>query len=132
LCEWYINAVNMKKVLAWVKRLDSGAEWNGWASTTCRFKLFGTQNLTTLFDDMYKNKERLHMMEYAVSPTSLEQIFHSFAKEQTGSTEGMGVYDDAKEKALQSLIAAVAAEGPGAGPTNMSPKSPNSPTDIEV
>ena len=51
------------------------------------------------------------MMEYAVSPTSLEQIFHSFAKEQTGSTEGMGVYDDAKEKALQSLIAAVAAEG---------------------
>jgi hypothetical protein len=59
---------------------------------------------------MYKNKERLHMMEYAVSPTSLEQIFHSFAKEQTGSTEGQGVYDNAKEKVLQDLFGAVAAE----------------------
>lgn len=50
------------------------------------------------------------MMEYAVSPTSLEQIFHSFAKEQTGSTEGQGVYDNAKELALQGLYAAVEPE----------------------
>lgn len=55
------------------------------------------------------------MMEYAVSPTSLEQIFHSFAKEQTGSTEGEGVYDNAKELALQSLLQAVAAEDPSSG-----------------
>jgi hypothetical protein len=50
------------------------------------------------------------MMEYAVSPTSLEQIFHSFAKEQTGSTEGQGVYDNSKELALQGLFAAVTPE----------------------
>jgi hypothetical protein len=110
LSEWYINAGNAKRVLGWVKRLDASAEWVAWASTSFRFKLLGGQNLTALFDNMYKNKERLHMMEYAVSPTSLEQIFHSFAKEQTGSTEGEGVYDNAKELALQSLLQAVAAE----------------------
>jgi ATP-binding cassette subfamily A (ABC1) protein 3 len=110
LSEWYINAGNAKKVLGWVKRLDESAEWLAWASTTFRFKLLGSHNLTELFDDMYKNKERLHMMEYAVSPTSLEQIFHSFAKEQTGSTEGQGVYDNSKELALTELFAAVAAE----------------------
>jgi len=93
-----------------VKRLDASAEWTAWASTTFRFKLLGGHNLTELFDNMYKNKERLHMMEYAVSPTSLEQIFHSFAKEQTGSTEGAGVYDNSKEMALQSLFLAAAAE----------------------
>jgi len=98
--------------LGWVKRLDESAEWSAWASTSFRFKLLGSQNLTALFDNMYKNKERLHMMEYAVSPTSLEQIFHSFAKEQTGSTEGQGVYDNAKELALQSLFSSAAAEDP--------------------
>jgi hypothetical protein len=72
--------------------------------------LLGGHNLTALFDNMYKNKDRLHMMEYAVSPTSLEQIFHSFAKEQTGSTEGQGVYDNAKEKALQGLFSAAEPE----------------------
>lgn len=50
------------------------------------------------------------MMEYAVSPTSLEQIFHSFAKEQTGSTEGQGVYDNAKERALGELFLSVTPE----------------------
>jgi len=110
LSEWYINAGNAKKLLAWVKRLDDSAEWTGWASTTFRFKLLGGHNLTALFDNMYKNKDRLHMMEYAVSPTSLEQIFHSFAKEQTGSTEGQGVYDNAKEKALQGLFSSAEAE----------------------
>merc|ERR1711904_335604 len=82
----------------------------GWAGTTFRFKLLGGHNLTMLFDNMYKNKERLHMMEYAVSPTSLEQIFHSFAKEQTGSTEGQGVYNNSKELALQELLSLVTAE----------------------
>jgi hypothetical protein len=110
LSEWYIVAGNAKKVLGWVKRLDADAEWTGWASTTFRFKLLGGHNLTQLFDNMYKNKDRLHMMEYAVSPTSLEQIFHSFAKEQTGSTEGQGVYDNSKELALTALLKGVAAE----------------------
>jgi hypothetical protein len=68
--------------------------------------------LTELFDNMYKNKERLHMMEYAVSPTSLEQIFHSFAKEQTGSTEGQGVYDNSKELALTGLLSSITPEDP--------------------
>jgi ATP-binding cassette subfamily A (ABC1) protein 3 len=110
LSEWYINAGNAKRILEWVKRLDSTAEWVAWASTSFRFKLLSGHNLTELFDNMYKNKDRLHMMEYAVSPTSLEQIFHSFAKEQTGSTEGQGVYDNSKELALQGLFAAVTPE----------------------
>jgi ABC-type multidrug transport system ATPase subunit len=124
LSEWYINAGNAKKVMAWVKRLDASAEWTGWASTTFRFKLLGGGNLTQLFDNMYKNKERLHMMEYAVSPTSLEQIFHSFAKEQTGSTEGQGVYDNSKELALRDLLSSVAPEDAslhaGSGNANVS------------
>merc|ERR1712118_139771 len=86
------------------------ASWLAWASTTFRFKLLGGHNLSSLFDNMYQNKERLHMMEYAVSPTSLEQIFHSFAKEQTGSTEGQGVYDNSKEKALAHLLSSVTPE----------------------
>lgn len=61
------------------------------------------------------------MMEYAVSPTSLEQIFHSFAKEQTGSTEGQGVYDNSKEMALQELFMdkGVAAEDAGMHAKNL-------------
>jgi ATP-binding cassette subfamily A (ABC1) protein 3 len=110
LSEWYVIACNAKRVLEWVKRLDPEAEWVAWASTTFRFKLFSGHNLTALFDNMYKNKERLHMMEYAVSPTSLEQIFHSFAKEQTGSTEGQGVYNNSKELALKELLSLVTAE----------------------
>jgi hypothetical protein len=57
-----------------------------------------------LFDNMYKNKTRLKMMEYQVSPTSLEQIFHSFAKEQTGGEGSQGVYNNEKELALTSLF----------------------------
>merc|ERR1719420_147390 len=110
LSEWYINAGNAKKVLAWVKRLDDSAEWTGWASTTFRFKLLGGHNLTALFDNMYKNKGRLKMMEYAVSPTSLEQIFHSFAKEQTGGEGSQGVYNNDKELALTSLFGQIAGE----------------------
>jgi hypothetical protein len=110
LGEWYLNAKNAKNILEWVKTLDSSAEWLAWASTTFRFKLFGGGSLPSLFDNMYKNKERLKMMEYAVSPTSLEQIFHAFAKEQTGSTEEQGVYSNAKEKALQALLESVESE----------------------
>jgi hypothetical protein len=107
LGEWYLNATNAKKTLEWVRQLDDSAEWLAWASTTFRFKLFGGGSLPALFDNMYKNKDRLKMMEYAVSPTSLEQIFHAFAKEQTGSTESQGVYSNDKEKALQVLLEAV-------------------------
>jgi len=104
LGEWYLNAVNAKPVLEWVKQLDESAEWLAWASTTYRFKIFGGGTLPVLFDNMYKSKERLKMMEYAVMPTSLEQIFHAFAKEQTGATEDAGVYSNDKEKALQELL----------------------------
>ena len=92
--------------------------WTAWASTTFRFKLLCGHSLTVLFDSMYNNKERLRMMEYAVSPTSLEQIFHNFAKEQTGSTEGAGVYDDSKERALQELFSVITPEvAPPVAPT---------------
>jgi hypothetical protein len=50
------------------------------------------------------------MMEYAVSPTSLEQIFHTFAKEQTGAEE-QGVYDNKKELALTQLLEDIVADG---------------------
>ena len=67
LSEWYSNARKAKKLLSWVKQLDSSAEWLAWASTTFRFKLYGGGSLPVLFDNMYKNKGRLCMMEYAVS-----------------------------------------------------------------
>merc|ERR1719409_1260020 len=110
LSEWFINATNAKKILEWVKVLDENAEWLAWASTTFRFKLFGGGSLPSLFNSMYTNKDRLKMTEYAVSPTSLEQIFHAFAKEQTGATENLGVYSNEKEKALEGLFESVAAE----------------------
>jgi hypothetical protein len=113
LSEWYCNARKAKRLVAWVRELDPESEWVAWASTTFRFKLYGGGSLPSLFDKMYKNKERLHMMEYAVSPTSLEQIFHTFAKEQTGSTDHQGVYENVKEQALAALCSAVAA-GPAA------------------
>jgi len=47
-----------------------------------------------------------------VSPTSLEQIFHAFAKEQTGATENQGVYSNTKEAALHQLLEAVGAPAP--------------------
>jgi len=111
LSEWYINATNAKKILEWVKVLDEGAVWIAWASTTFRFKLFGGGSLPSLFNSMYTNKERLKMTEYAVSPTSLEQIFHEFAKEQTGASENKGVYSNEKEKALETLFGSVSSIG---------------------
>jgi hypothetical protein len=132
LSEWYINATNAKKILEWVKVLDESAEWLAWASTTFRFKLYGGGSLPSLFDSMYKNKERLRMMEYAVSPTSLEQIFHAFAKEQTGATENQGVYSNDKEIALRNLLEAVSATGPtgvpGSTKESQEQDKPNDPT----
>ena len=117
LSEWYCNARNAKRLVAWVKQLDPGAEWVAWASTTFRFKLYGGGSLPFLFNEMYKNKKRLNMMEYAVSPTSLEQIFHAFAKEQTGSSEHEGVvYGNVKELALTELFSASATDLASAGP----------------
>jgi ABC-type multidrug transport system ATPase subunit len=127
--EWYLNATNAKLVLEWVKQLDISAEWLAWASTTFRFKLYGGGSLPTLFDNMYKNKERLKMTEYAVMPTSLEQIFHAFAKEQTGATEDQGVYSNDKEKALAALFQSIQAAGSEVSP--MSPVSKGS-GDVEV
>lgn len=111
LAEWVCNARNAKRVLQWVKSLDESAEWLAWASTTFRFKLFGGGDLPALFDTLYRNKSRLKMSEYAVSPTSLEQIFHTFAKEQTAASgDEQGVYDNAKEKQLQTMFSCIQAE----------------------
>ena len=48
-----------------------------------------------------------------MSPTSLEQIFHTFAKEQTGAEE-QGVYDNKKELALTQLLEDIAGSCVGA------------------
>ena len=51
------------------------------------------------------------MSEYAVSPTSLEQIFHTFAKEQTGASgDEQGVYGNEKEMELQNMFASIEEE----------------------
>jgi hypothetical protein len=129
LSEWVCNARNAKRVLQWVKSLDENAEWLAWASTTFRFKLFGGGDLPVLFDTMYRNKSRLKMSEYAVSPTSLEQIFHTFAKEQTGASgDEQGVYDNAKEKQLQTLFSSVQAEKPLVAVEAPAPELPTPPT----
>ena len=51
------------------------------------------------------------MSEYAVSPTSLEQIFHTFAKEQTGASgDEQGVYGNSKEMELKKLFVSIDGE----------------------
>jgi len=61
-----------------------------------------------LFGKLHNNKQNLRILEYALSPTTLEQIFHSFALEQTsedlaaadqivegeGNAPGAGKLDD--------------------------------------
>ena len=54
-----------------------------------------------------------------MSPTSLEQIFHTFAKEQTGAEE-QGVYDNKKELALTELLDGIG-QADGARPAGPSP-----------
>jgi ABC-type multidrug transport system ATPase subunit len=41
-----------------------------------------SQNLADVFELIEKSKEQLHIGEYSVSQTSLEQIFINFAKQQ--------------------------------------------------
>ena len=66
-----------------------------------------------------------------MSPTSLEQIFHTFAKEQTGAEE-QGVYDNAKEQALEKLLDGIVADGATpAGPSSGAAESFVGRFDIE-
>ncbi|TMW64055.1 hypothetical protein Poli38472_014172 [Pythium oligandrum] len=61
----------------------------------CRFKLRGSNaqlRLSTVFDRVERVKSKMHIREYSVSQTTLEQIFNQFASQQSeeqGVARGM-------------------------------------------
>lgn len=48
----------------------------------CRYKIVGNFRLSSIFETMEANRTDLHIKEYSVSQTSLEQIFNHFASQQ--------------------------------------------------
>ncbi|OQR83478.1 ATP-binding Cassette (ABC) Superfamily, partial [Thraustotheca clavata] len=62
----------------------------------CRFKLVGSSlRLSTIFSILEGCKLKLHLEEYTVAQTTLEQIFNNFASQQTqekGVARGMAVH----------------------------------------
>ncbi|OQS04222.1 ATP-binding Cassette (ABC) Superfamily, partial [Thraustotheca clavata] len=62
----------------------------------CRFKLVGSSlRLSTIFSILERCKSKLHLEEYTVAQTTLEQIFNNFASQQTqekGVARGMTVH----------------------------------------
>ncbi|GAB9474006.1 hypothetical protein Gpo141_00011148 [Globisporangium polare] len=58
----------------------------------CRYKLIGAMRLSKVFKLIEGGKHANHIREYAVSQTSLEQIFNFFASQQSeekGVARGM-------------------------------------------
>jgi len=77
----------VEQVLQWVAKLDTQVVWLQWIGSTLKLKLSENKGLGELFGNLHANKERLRMLEYALSPSTLEQIFHRFALEQTAEDE---------------------------------------------
>jgi hypothetical protein len=79
LAEWWINAVKMQRLVKWVQELDSDITWVSWTGTTARFMITEKGTLAEVFRKVHAQKEPLKMVEYSLAPTTLEQIFHTFA-----------------------------------------------------
>jgi len=111
--EWLVTARAIEKFLVWVAKLDSNVVWLQWIGNTLKLKLSESKGLGELFGQLHANKEDLRMLEYALSPSTLEQIFHRFALEQTAEDEnaegvaiGAGKLDE-----LATLLAEVSSKG---------------------
>jgi ATP-binding cassette subfamily A (ABC1) protein 3 len=92
VAEWWLIAQRVEKACSWVKGLEPEAEFLAWSSSTVRFKISENRSLGDVFGLLEEQKppEKLGINEYAVSPTTLDEIFHGFAMNQEKSEPQRG------------------------------------------
>jgi len=128
--EWVFGARQVEKLVSWVAKLDSQSVWLQWIGFTLKFRVSESEPLGVLFGKLHSQKGDLRILEYALSPTTLEQIFHSFALEQIsgdkaedgeGNAPGAGKLDDLAMLMLKLDELSGGAEGNTDGNTNDAP-----------
>jgi len=90
LAEWCVVTGRFHKVHRFIPTMAEGVELVFWHYPVARYKVVTKKKLGDLFDSMEKEKLNLNILEYSVSATTLEQIFHFFAQHQEGTEEEGG------------------------------------------
>lgn len=90
LAEWCIVTGRFHKVHAFIPTIAENVELVFWHYPIARYKVVTKRSLGDLFDLMEKNKSSLNVLEYSISATTLDQIFHSFAQHQEGNEDEVG------------------------------------------
>jgi ABC-type multidrug transport system ATPase subunit len=102
MAEWWVGVKKFHALHQFVPQLAETVELVEWHSPMARYKLMTKKSLGELFAEVEKSKQRLDVLEYSISATTLEQIFNSFARWQESQdtqtigplvvTEDMGRY----------------------------------------
>ena len=123
---WWLNEDRVRAVEAFMRKHFAGAALVERHEAQLRFRLpggaaagGGEVPLSKAFDLMEGAKRKLHVREYALSQTSLEQIFNQFAsqqEEETGGARGIVAGASPAAAAAQMMTVQVP-EGSQAGDT---------------
>ncbi|TYZ68281.1 hypothetical protein PybrP1_002937 [[Pythium] brassicae (nom. inval.)] len=94
LCAWWISEERFVGLHAFLQQCfgADNVQLLERQNDTCRYKLAGAMRLSKVFRLIEGGKQASHIREYAVSQTTLEQIFNFFASQQSeekGVARGM-------------------------------------------
>ncbi|TMW64124.1 hypothetical protein Poli38472_014241 [Pythium oligandrum] len=86
-CSWFVEEARFEELHLYMCRAfgEGHIQVMERQNDFCRFKLRGSNTqlrLSTVFDRVERVKSKMHIREYSVSQTTLEQIFNQFASQQ--------------------------------------------------
>ncbi|TMW58106.1 hypothetical protein Poli38472_011694 [Pythium oligandrum] len=96
-CTWFVEETRFEELELYLRRTfgEGNIQVIERQNNFCRFKLCGSRaqlRLSTFFERVERVKAKMHIREYSVSQTTLEQIFNQFASQQAeeqGVARGM-------------------------------------------
>jgi hypothetical protein len=103
VAEWFLVAGKMKECALFFKENFPNIVWKEWHGLSAVFQIpnddivnlsksrGGASGLGPMFGLLEGNKERLEMGEYTVAPTTLEEVFDMFARQQEDYDHSGGV-----------------------------------------
>jgi ABC-type multidrug transport system ATPase subunit len=121
VAEWFITAGKMKEVALFMKSNFPNVTWKEWHGAAGGFQIInddimalskgrgGSSALGPMFGLLEKEKGRLEIGEYTVAPTTLEEVFDHFARQQedydhSGGVSGAGLVSVDTTAILRELL----------------------------
>eukprot|EP00927_Polykrikos_kofoidii_P058513 TRINITY_DN5306_c1_g1_i2.p1 TRINITY_DN5306_c1_g1~~TRINITY_DN5306_c1_g1_i2.p1 ORF type:complete len:2147 (+),score=286.97 TRINITY_DN5306_c1_g1_i2:56-6442(+) len=115
--EWWLEEDHSEGLISYLGHYFRGTQTLERHGRMLRFRLGAGCSLADVFHQLETSKEALHLEEYGINQTSLEQIFNNFAarqQEETGAVAGLFLRSMESHSASASVAETSAAAGPSA------------------